>query len=308
MNVSSLFCFYIMNEQKINKGPRDQLFLIGMVASMFCWGLSWASGKILTEYGNPVTIAFYRFLLTFISMVFLVLFLKENFSIKRRGFIDLAGAAGCLSFYTFLFFKGLSSGKAGAGGVLVTVLNPIISYVIMLIRNKRFPDKKESLGLFIGLLAGMILLNVIQNGLNLYSAGNLYFVMASLTWAFLSIFTSKSSHHGSPVIFSFYMYGIGAVVMFALADFSNVTQVLYKSDLIFIINLIFSATITTAIATTFYFYATSRIGPSRASSFIFLVPFSAALGGWLFLSEIPQLHTIIGGLLGMVAVYVLNRK
>jgi drug/metabolite transporter (DMT)-like permease len=72
--------------------------------------------------------------------------------------------------------------------------------------------------------------------------------------------------------------------------------------------MFFSATITTSLATTFYFIATSKLGASRASSFIFMVPFSAALGSWIFLQEIPEAHTIIGGILGIAAVYILNKK
>jgi len=38
------------------------------------------------------------------------------------------------------------------------------------------------------------------------------------------------------------------------------------------------------------------------------VPFSAALGSWIFLNEVPQIHSIIGGILGIAAVYILNIK
>jgi len=72
--------------------------------------------------------------------------------------------------------------------------------------------------------------------------------------------------------------------------------------------LIFSATITTSLATTFYFYATAKIGANKASSFIFLVPLSAAVGSWVILGEVPLWNTIAGGILGIVAVFILNRK
>ena len=83
---------------------------------------------------------------------------------------------------------------------------------------------------------------------------------------------------------------------------------LRHGDLTFWGNLFFSATITTSLATTFYFVATSKIGASKASSFIFMVPFSAALGSWIFLGEVIEVHTIVGGILGIAAVYILNKK
>jgi len=288
---------------------KDQrIFLWGMMLSMFCWGLSWTSGKVISQYADGGTVALYRFCVTFVSMIFVVWVLKINITVVRQGWLHLIISAVLISFYSYLFFQGLTLGKAGAAGVLVTILNPVISYAIMLIMQKRLPNKKESLGLALGLLAGVVLLKLWTNWEMVFDAGNSYFLLASLTWAILSIFTSKSSKYGSPVAFSFWMYGIGSLLLFLLLDKSNILSLWGRTDYVFWGNMIFSATITTAFATTFYFVATSKIGASKASSFIFLVPFSATLGSWIFLSEVPIWNTIVGGCLGVGAVYVLNKK
>jgi drug/metabolite transporter (DMT)-like permease len=96
--------------------------------------------------------------------------------------------------------------------------------------------------------------------------------------------------------------------MLAITTGSSNISLFYAADGLFWLNMLFSAVITTAFATTFYFVATAKLGASKASSFIFLVPFSAAMGSWFFLKEQPQWHTIIGGMLGIAAVYVLNKK
>ena len=286
----------------------QQLFLYGMMASMFCWGLSWTSGKIVSHYADGAIIAFFRFSITFSSMLFVVLIMKIKFQIQRDGWGYLAISAILISLYSYLFFQGLTVGKAGAAGVLVTILNPIISYAIMLIMQKRFPNKKESLGLLLGLFAGVVLLKLWSSWDTIFYAGNSYFLLASFTWAILSIFTAKASKYGSPVAFSFWMYAIGTLIMFMIVDKPQSLALLTSADGLFWGNMIFSATITTAFATTFYFVATSKIGASKASSFIFLVPFSATLGSWIFLSEIPLWNTLLGGVLGIAAVYVLNKK
>jgi drug/metabolite transporter (DMT)-like permease len=287
---------------------RDKVFMWGMVLSMTCWGISWTSGKILAGYGTPATISFLRFGFTFLSLVVLLPLLKGRFTILRRGLFDLFMAALMISIYTFLFFKGLVTGKAGAGGVLVTVLNPIVSYAIMLVMTRRRPSRNEALGLLLGAVAGIILLRLLTDPQSMLNAGNLYFLFASLSWAILSLFTARSSRYGEPLTFSFYMYLISTVIMFLATGVSPVTDTLRRGDGVFWLNMFFSSTITTALATTFYFFATARIGASKASSFIFLVPFSAALGSWFFLGERPAWHTVIGGLLGIAAVYVLNRR
>ena len=140
-------------------------------------------------------------------------------------------------------------GKAGAAGVLVTILNPIISYAIMLIMQKRFPNKKESLGLLLGLFAGVVLLKLWSSWDTIFYAGNSYFLLASFTWAILSIFTAKASKYGSPVAFSFWMYAIGTLIMFMIVDKPQSLALLTSADGLFWGNMIFSATITTAFAT-----------------------------------------------------------
>ena len=228
--------------------------------------------------------------------------------ISIKGLRDLLISSALISIYTFLFFKGVSLGKAGAGGVLVTVLNPIIVYAITLVLARRKPTRNEALGLFLGLAAGVILLKLISQADEIFKAGNIYFLLAAFSWAVLSRFTSKAGRYGSSMSFSLWMYGIGTAVMFIFAGSDSTAETIGKSDLVFWGNLFFSATITTSLATTFYFVATARIGASKASSFIFMVPFSAALGSWIFLGEVIELHTIVGGLLGIAAVYILNKK
>jgi drug/metabolite transporter (DMT)-like permease len=286
----------------------NNLFLLGMILSMTCWGFSWTAGKILGDYGSPLTISFIRFALTFVSLLLILVLLKEKLAIEKRGLRDLVIASIFISLYTFLFFKGLTVGKAGAGGVLVTVLNPIIAYATMLILARRRPTRNESVGLLVGFFAGAVLLKVTSELSSIFSAGNIYFLVAAISWSMLSLFTARASRYGSPVAFSCWMYGISTCIMFALCGWQPALDTVVHGDFKFWGNLFFSATITTSLATTFYFVATSKIGAGKASSFIFLVPFSAAFGSWLFLGEVIQLHTIIGGVLGIAAVYILNVK
>ena len=241
-------------------------------------------------------------------MIIILAVLRQPFTIKRKGIRNLFAASLSISLYTVLFFKGITNGKAGAGGVLVTVLNPIISYCIMLIMELRRPNRNETIGLSLGLLAGIVLLKLPMEASTIFSAGNVYFLIASLCWAILSVFTSKASRYGSTITFSTWMYFICIALLFPLTGIDGPADTLSKADGVFWFNFFVVAILATSLATTFYFIATARLGASQASSYIFLVPFSAALGAWIFLHEVPEWHTVIGGLLGIAAVYILNRK
>lgn len=290
----------------MNKEISKPIFLTGIILSMICWGFSWTSGKILASYGPPENITFLRFLLTFISLLIPLWFSSHSLKVHKTGIVYLLGASVLLSIYTFLFFKGLKLGHAGAGGVLVTTLNPIITYIIVLILNKKKPVFYEILGLIAGIVGSMVLLNI-WNQQNLFeNEGNLYFILATISWSLLSLLTAKAGNFSLPIIFSLWMYGICSLIMGGLSEMQLNIDIIKNGDFRFWLNLFFSSTLTTAMATTFYFYATTKLGAAKASMYIFLVPLTAAIGSWIFLDETIQNYTVIGGLLGILAIYLIN--
>jgi drug/metabolite transporter (DMT)-like permease len=243
-----------------------------------------------------------------VSLGLILPFIKEKLAYPMRGLGVLLLASLSITLYFFLFIGGLQRGMPGAGGVLVTTLNPIVTFAFSLVLNRIWPTKREAIGLGIGVLAGVFLLQLWKQWDLVLSQGNIYFLSATVVWVILSRFTARAKEYSSSATFSFWMYAISTVFTFFLTDTGETIRMMHQADAVFWLNLFFSATITTSIATTFYFYATARIGVNKASSFLFLVPFSAALGAWLFIGEVPQWHTVVGGLLGIVAVYVLTKK
>ncbi len=277
----------------------------GMIFSMFLWGLSWPSGKVLTNYCSVVNFTVYRYLLVVSTMLLLLPALGVGFKVKKKGIPVFIASGVLLAVYSFFLFKGLKTGAPGAGGVLVTTMNPIMAYAIGMVLNRKLPTGREAAGLLCGLAASCILLKVWDNTALLQS-GNLYFLFAAFMWAVMSKFTSKGALYGSSMGFSLWQY---LVTLLCLLPFLNITEMnaaLNIKDYAFWLNLFFGSSIVTAIATTVYFYTTTRIGAERASTFIFLVPMGAALSSWLLLGEKILPHTVVGGMLGIAAVYIMN--
>lgn len=286
----------------------DKFLLFAMLISMCIWGMSWSSAKILSQYGSAMSTAFIRFSFTFIALFILLNRFGVSLKISRKGFLSLLAAGLLMSGYGLLFFGGLQLGLAGAAGVLVTTVNPLFAYLIGIIINKRLPEKREVIGLIIGIIAGCILLKVWLQFDLLLASGNLFFVAAGLTWALMSKFSSSSSKHGSPFAFSFWMHGICILSLMPIVDYSEVQHILMHGDQRYWLNILYFSTINSAGATTCFLYATSKIGAEKASGFVFMVPFAAAIAAWAFLGEVITFTTIIGGLLGILAVLIMQGK
>ncbi|MBA3705364.1 MAG: DMT family transporter [Bacteroidetes bacterium] len=291
-----------------NKQVSEKVLITGIVVSMFLWGLSWPSGKVLTAYSSAINFVVYRYIFVVGTLFPILLFLRTGIQVKKQGIPIIIGSGILLGLYSFLFFKGLKNGHPGAGGVLVTTLNPIMAYSIGIFLSKKMPSRNESIGLVLGLIAGCVLLEVWNHPDAILASGNVYFLLAAFTWAVMSKLTSKAGLYGSSLSFSLWQYIITLCFLLPMMDVQEFKLAIHITDHLFWINLIFSSAIVTTLATTVYFYATTRLGPEKASSYIFMVPLAAAVSSWLFLDEHILPHTIVGGMLGMAAVYIINKE
>ncbi len=280
----------------------------GIVVSMLIWGLGWPSAKVLTSFGSAINIALLRFAITFFTILAILFFTKTKITISKNGLIPLLGASVLMACYSLLFFNGVQHGLAGAGGVLVTTMTPIFTYIISILIAKRYPTKQETIGLVLGLLAACFLLSIFTDFKNIFQSGNIYFLLSCLLWVFLSRITANTKNYGSPFSFSMWMYLCCCIILLFFSSYIQLHTLVHIQNKTFWYNLIFNGIINTGLATTFYFYATSKLGAAQTSSFIYIVPFAAAFFSWLFLHETIHWNTIVGGLLGIMAVYVLNRK
>jgi len=291
----------------IMKKPQNSL-VIAIIVSMLIWGLSWPSAKILSGHISYANFGAYRYVLALLTLFPTLLFLKAPLKIKKKG-IPVAILSGVLlALYNLFFFKGLRMGFAGAGGVLVTILNPIMAYGIGLLVSRKRPSRNEFIGLTLGLTAGCVLLKIWNNADTLFASGNLYFLAAAFTWAVMSKFTSVAFRYGYSISFSLWQYLVTMCCFLPMLNVKELQTTIATADIVFWINLFFSAAIVTSGATTLYFYATAKLGAEKASSFIFIVPFAAAVSSWLLLSESILIHTAIGGVIGILAVYMINKK
>lgn len=113
-------------------------------------------------------ITFWRFFFVLLGSLTVLGFLRIPLRLEKSilKWVLIAGILNGL--YTFVFFISIKYGLAGKGGVLVTTMIPIFSYLIFMIAILFQKDKKsthkitksEILGLFLGLLSGFCLLNL----------------------------------------------------------------------------------------------------------------------------------------------------
>ena len=275
---------------------------------MATWGLSWTNGKILSQYCSSSILAFWRFFLSSIFMIPVLITTKNSFTVTPNGIRYIIIGSILIFSYNIFFFMGSSLGFASVGGVFVPTLNPIITFILSIIIFREKIYNKDIIGLIFGIIGGIIVLEAwtLSSG-QMTANGNLYFLFASISWGIMSIISGKSHKAIATLTFSFWVYFISSLFCL-LMNINNDIFIVINFDFKFWLNLVVLSIGAQVFGTTVYFIATTKLGPSKASSFIFIVPITAPIFSMLFIGEKLGISTIIGGIMTMTAVYLINKE
>mgnify|MGYP006100749773 CR=1 FL=1 len=277
-----------------------------MALAMFSWGIAWTNAKIVSEYLSFYNLIFLRFLIGLIS-IYPLIYNKNNIkalTIKNLKFIIPASIIFYI--YNLFFFMGTHYGYAGKGAVLVTTLNPIITFIIMSLLQKAI-NKKEIVGILLGVLGGLFIMNVFNEGFsNIFHINNIFFLVCAFTWGINTVITNYGQKDIHPFQFIFFCYFFTAIISL---PFSNILAIDFSNlDYRFYLNFIILSLGAMSFGTSIYLYATPKLGPIKASAFIFSVPFIALGTANIFLGESITQNVVIGGIISLVAIYIINKK
>jgi drug/metabolite transporter (DMT)-like permease len=276
---------------------------------MVGWGGSWTSGKVASSLARPEIIIFWRFLLTTLSLAPFLLVQHGSLRISGRDLPGLILSSLLMIAYNVFFLMGVRIGYAGAGGVLVTSLNPVMTFGWTALFMRKHPQPLQIMGLVLGFTGGAVILNLWKLSYEqLLDSGNLFFLLAPCAWSLLTILSHKVQERVSFMIFSFYVYFFSTMLSLPVVLLQGLIWPGTEQPLLFWLNIAYLSFVATSFGTTVYFLASRRVGTQRASSFTFLIPVSAVMISWFFLEEVPRLTTLVGGALSIGAVYLINRK
>ncbi len=288
------------------------LYLL-MIVAMGTFGFSWVSGKRIAGYATPSTLAFIRFAITALCFVPVVLIKSPKTSMKGTGtgWLWTAAGAAALSIYNLLFFSGLNAGLAGQGGLIVTTLNPLFTFLLVAAGNRKSPQGRNISGVLIGIIGGILLMQPWRYSAgNILDSGNAAFLGAAFSWSILTVISRRAQLHLGFRKFNIGLYTIAALMMLPFSYISGGASPFASipSNSAFWADMLFISAATGAFGTGVYFMVSSRLGAARGSAFTYLVPIFALLFTSLILFEKPDLPMITGGILAIVAVTLINRK
>ncbi|WP_295053734.1 DMT family transporter [Sulfuricurvum sp.] len=282
-------------------------YVLWMIVAMLFWGFAWTAGKVAAEHSNAQVAAFWRYAISFISILPVIWYMKTPLTTDRKGFVYMTIAGVLTSLFNYLFFAGLSHGDAGYGGTMVTSLAPIITYILSISFLGTKVSSRQIGALSIGILGALILLRVPFEGFAFLSVNSAYFLGCAVVWALVTVVSQKAAARAHLMFYTLVVFGITAFInmLFALPhrpfDFG-------AYDAVFWWTILFIGVIPGTFSTALYFVSAGKVGAHRTGVFMFIVPVGAIASSWIVYGETLAISTLIGCLMAFSAVILFNMK
>lgn len=266
----------------------------------------WASAfagirQAMTSYG-PGEVALFRLLVA--SAVLAVFAVANGMRLPEARDLPAILACGLLGFT--VYHVGLNFGErtveAGAASLLIATA-PI--FVALL--SHLFLSERLRMAGWIGMslsFCGAAVISFGQGGGYAFDPNALPVLLAALGESvYFTIQQRYLRKYGS---LAFTTYAIWAGTLFALFFLPGLVAEAPSASLQATISAVFLGLCPTAVAYVTYAYVSSRMSAPVSASFLYLIPALAFLIAWLWLGEVPDLVSVLGGIVTLCGVLVVS--
>lgn len=278
------------------------------VSAVLIWSLNIVVTRYVTEFIEPMSISFYRW---FLAWLILTPFMLPKIWQQRDSIRPNISKLAILSAFGMLLYQGLAYSAAhyttATNMGLINAFIPIFTIFVALFILKEVPNRYAVIGSILSFLG---LLYVIGQGnfaeiLSLgQHSGDIVMLLAVFFYAFYGVFLKKWQLDLSLMVMLYVqvcfavVYHIPLIMYFGLDTLtqSNIWSVLYAG--------IFPS----LIAPLLWMLAIQKIGPSRTSIFMNLMPIFTAVIAFFWLKEQWTGYHTLGGIVILLGVLLAQRK
>ncbi|WP_300787810.1 DMT family transporter [uncultured Desulfovibrio sp.] len=258
---------------------------VAAVLTIFVWGGTFVSTKVLLRGFSPVEILFLRFALGALALALACPHRLHSRSLRDEGLFALAGLCG-VTLYFLCENVALTHTLAANAAVIVSTAPFLTALLARLLLGESLQPR--FFAGFICALGGVICISVNSGAvLRLNPLGDLLAFLAALTWALYSIFTRKISQCGYNMIQATRrIFCWGLLFMLPVLPLADVRwQTARFADPVLLGNLLFLGLGASALCFATWNYSIKTLGAVKTSVYIYLVPVVAVITAMLVLHE-----------------------
>ncbi|MBW7989449.1 MAG: DMT family transporter [Planctomycetes bacterium] len=284
---------------------------IKLLFTTLFWGGAFVAGKVVSQNVGPFSIAFQRFAIASVLLIFLTWKIEGKLpALKKFQIIPviLLGMTGIFT-YNVLFFKGLKIIEASRASLIIATC-PVFITIFSAIFLKEKINLIKSLGIIISICGAIVVISkgninrIFETGLGL---GELYFFCCVLSWVAYSLIGKAVMRNLSPLASVSYSAIVGAVALSVPACFEGLFQNIRNQSMLDWSCICYLSIFATVIGFVWYYQGVQRLGPTKTGLFINFVPVFAILCAFIILREPITISLVVGTALVISGVYLTNR-
>lgn len=282
---------------------------IAALFTVFVWGTTFISTKVLLNDFKPIEILFFRFLMGFIVLNIIYpkrLIIKD---IKKEILFCGAGICGVTLYY---LFENIALTYTMASNVSVILaaapfFTAVFSYIFLKER------KKLGLNFVLGFLlaiAGICLISFKGEGIKFNPLGDILALGAAMIWAMYSVITRKIGEYGYNIIqVTRRIFAYGLLFMIPFLFVFDFELDLYRfANKVYMGNILFLGLGASALCFVTWNMAVKILGAVKTSVYIYLSPVVTIVTAFVVLGERMTYMAIGGTVLTLGGLILSERK
>lgn len=279
-----------------------------LTAMAAIWGLAWTIGKLLSVSLPPFSLGVVRYAIV-VPCFFMLLFMREKtVGIEKKWLKSLFYMAlFSVGLYQTLFFVGVRYTGASDAAIIITSSPVITSFLSSVFLKEKLTKGKIS-GVSLCIVGVISIASVSGFSFTGKTLGDIYIFLAALFFSLYTIVLRKFSvsSESSPLRTMSWVSLFGLVMMLPLVFFENPLAFRWGPEAW--MEIIYLALFSTVIGYLLYAEGVGKLGASRTSSFMNLVPVFAIISSNILLGESIGAAHFVGFALIFLGVSLVNKK
>lgn len=275
------------------------------VAIGIIWGLTFLSIKVIVVELPPMTLALLRFIMASALMPLLAMVSKTSLRLAWRD-LPMAASGGLMGITFYFFFEnnGIMRLSASESSLIVGTI-PILTLVAEMILYRKKPRLAVTGGILLSFV-GVAFIVLKSEAAQSSPEGYLYMVGAALTWVAYSFLTKPLAPRYPLLAITFWQifFGMLGCIPFALIEgrgFGGLSLPIW-------LNVAFLGVVASAVGYWLYVVVLDRLGASRSSVFINLIPVVSIVASYFVLGERLAPLQLAGGAAAILGVYLATSR
>ncbi|MBI3785299.1 MAG: DMT family transporter [Deltaproteobacteria bacterium] len=284
----------------------------GLSLATFAWASAFIAGKYVLKEMTPLTAGGVRYLVASSVLLPLAWPSRPNLAGLRQVLLPLCMMVTCGGLlYQWLFLLALERTSATNASLLIA-LNPVFTMLLSPLVGERL--ERARIGGVLLALAGAA--TVITRGqwsqvgdlAGHANSGDLIAVAAAVCWASFNVASRRVVHVLSAAATNALVYGIGGVVLTAVALPENPLQQLAHASLPALAGIAVMAIGSSVLAGQLFLIGVRVVGVSRTVVFVYFIPVLTAIASVFWLGETFTGPQALGGAAVLAGVYWTTRR